>query len=154
MYDNHTVVYEYASGVRAYAMATTQADRYHRFGEIIMGTKGQCDLVECTITGESKWKYDKPVPDPCEVEQKVLMDSIRNGKPHNSGYHMYNSTMITVLGQVACYTGKYTTLKGCWSSNFSFGPLPEKMTMSMDPPTKPGPDGNYPLPRPGATKIL
>lgn len=154
MYDNHTVVYEYAGGARAYAMATTQENRYHRFGEIIMGTKGTCDLAECKLDGETKWKFEGQVTNPGEVEQKVLMDAVRGGKPVNSGYHMYNSTMITVLGQIACYTGKYTTLKGCWNSDFSFGPKPEEVSLEMDPPTKPGPDGNYPLPKPGVTTIL
>jgi predicted dehydrogenase len=154
MFDHHTVVYEYKSGVRVYAMATTQENRYHRFGEVILGSKGSCDLVDCRIDGPVKWKYDKPVKDPCEVEQAALMDAIRSGKPINSGYHMYNSTMVTVLGQIACYSGKYTTLKGCWDSDFSFGPLPDAVTWEMETPTKPGPDGDYPLPRPGVTTIL
>jgi len=154
MYDHHSVVYEYAGGVRVYAMATTQENRYHRFGEMVMGTQGQCDLAECRIDGPRPWKYEGRAPNPCEVEQKVLMDAVRQGKPVNSGYHMVDSTMITVLGQVACYTGKYTTLKGCWNSDFSFGPPPEQVAMDMVPPTRPDSNGEYPLPRPGVTTLL
>ncbi|MGB9624691.1 MAG: Gfo/Idh/MocA family protein [Phycisphaerae bacterium] len=154
MFDHHTVVYEYASGTRVYAMARTQANTYHNYSDVFLGTKGTCNLAECRIDGQTKWKYEKEVPNPCEVEQKALIDAVRNGKPINSGYHMCNSTMITVLGQLVCYDGKPHTWDGVWKSRFSFGPLPENVTLDMEPPTKPDKTGNYPLPIPGVTRMM
>ena len=40
MYDHHTVVYEYASGTRVYALCRTQNGCYGNSGDIIMGTQG------------------------------------------------------------------------------------------------------------------
>ena len=153
MFDHHTVVYEFASGTRIYALCRTQADTYHNYSEIIMGTKGTCYLGESRIDGRIKWKYEGHVPDPAVVEQKALIDAVRNGEPINSGYHMVNSTMTSVLGQICCYDGKPHTWNGVWKSDFSFGPLPENVSMDMDPPTKPDKTGNYPLPVPGVTKL-
>ncbi len=154
MFDHHTVVYEYESGVRVYALCRTQADTYHRYDDIIVGTKGQAYLETMRIDGATKWKYEGQVPDPCEVEQKVLFDAVRSGKPVNSGYHMVNSTMATVMGQIACYSGKYTSWNDVWKSDFGFGPAPETVTLDMDPPTRPDATGNYPVPKPGLSKLL
>jgi len=155
MFDHHTVVYEYESGVRVYALCRTQVGAYGNYSDIIMGTKGTCYLGDCRIEGEKKWKYEGPAPDPYAAEQKALIEAIRNGKPLNSGYHMVNSTAATVLGQLVCYDGKSHSLNGVWKSQFSFGPLPEETTMDMEPPTKPdSKTGEYPLPLPGVTRMM
>ena len=54
MFDHHTVVYEYKDGPRLYALCRTQANCYGNGGDIIMGTKGKCDLASCKITGENE----------------------------------------------------------------------------------------------------
>ncbi len=154
MYDHHTVVYEYANGVRVYAMCRTQDHTHHSYSDLIMGTKGRCHLMECRIEGEKEWRFEGQAQNPGEVEQEALIRAVRDGKPVNSGYHMVNSTMVTVLGQLCCYDGKPHTWNGVWKSDFSFGPPPEKVAMDMDPPTKPDATGNYPLPVPGVTKML
>ena len=124
------------------------------FDILIMGTKGTCYLGDCRIEGETKWRFEGRHNNPYEAEQKALIDAVRSNEPLNSGYHMNNSTMVTVLGQIACYSGKPVTWKKVWDSSFSFGPLPEKAGFDMEPPTTPDKTGNYPLPMPGVTKLL
>ena len=154
MFDHHTVVYEYKSGARLYALCRTEVGCYDNSGDIIMGTKGQCDLLKCEIRGETNWKFEGQRNNPYLAEQKALIDSVRDGKPINSGYHMVNSTRIGILGQIACYTGKDTTWEAARDAELSYGPTPEASSFDMEPPVKPGPDGNYPLPMPGVTKLL
>jgi myo-inositol 2-dehydrogenase / D-chiro-inositol 1-dehydrogenase len=154
MFDHHTAVYEYASGVRLYALCRTQENTYNNSTDIIMGSKGTCYLGECRIEGETKWKFDGKQNNPGVAEQKGLIEAIRNNKPINSGYHMYNSTMMGVMGQVACYTGKPVKWEEIWKSTFSYGPAPEKATWDMAPPTKPEKSGDYPIPVPGETTLL
>ena len=100
MYDHHTVVYEYASGTRVYALCRTQNNCYGNSGDIIMGTKGQCDLGSCRISGETNWHFKGPHNNPYVDEQRALIESVRNGKPINSGSYMAGSTMSTVLGSI------------------------------------------------------
>lgn len=154
MYDHHTVVYEYPSGARVYALCRTQANTYHNYSDIIMGTKGTCDLNDCRIDGENKWQYKGARQSPYELEQIAMVESVVNGKPINSGYHMNNSTMITVMGQVSCYTGKPVNWKEIWESNFSYPIAPDEANFDVPPPTKPDATGNYPLPKPGITRML
>ncbi|MHC4445064.1 MAG: Gfo/Idh/MocA family protein [Planctomycetota bacterium] len=153
MFDHHSVVYEFKSGTRIYALCRTQAHTYHTYSDIIMGTKGTCHLRDCRIEGQTNWKYPGPKENAHRNVQTALIKAVQNNKPINSGYHMTNSTMAGVLGQLACDTGKPLTWEQVSKSDFCFKPLPEETTMDMQPPTKPDKTGNYPLPIPGVTKL-
>lgn len=154
MFDHHTAIYEYASGARMYAVCRTQVGCYNNSGDIIMGTKGQCDLRRCRIQGETNWRFEGRHNNPYDAEQKALIEAVRSGTPINSGHYMANSTMVAVLGQLACYTGKATKWEQVSNSHFQFDPAPEAASFQIDPPTRPDPTGNYPLPRPGITNLL
>jgi hypothetical protein len=119
-----------------------------------MGTKGTCHLGACKIEGETNWQYQGERNNPYEAEQKALIDAVRSGTPVNSGYHMIGSTMIGVLGQIACYTGKPAQWDEAYKADLQYGPSPEEAGFDMKPPTSPDATGNYPLPLPGITKLL
>lgn len=154
MFDHHTVVYEYASGVRLYALCRTEVGCYNNSSDIIMGTKGTCHLGQYRITGKTNWKYRGENKNPYQIEQDVLVKSIRQGKPYNSGSYMNDSTLIGILGQIASYTGKSVTWEDAKNSDLRYGPTPEESNFDTKPPTTPGKDGNYPLPKPGITKLI
>ncbi len=153
MFDHHTAVYEYASGARLYALCRTEAGCYDNSSDIVMGTKGKCYLGDCRIEGEAKWRFSGRHNNPYDAEQKALIESVRNGQPINSGYHMANSTMIGVLGQVACYSGKPIRWDEIAKSAFQFGPPPDGANFQTPPPSLPDAAGNYPLPLPGVSKF-
>lgn len=153
MFDHHTAVYEYASGTRVYALCRTQFNTYGNSGDIVMGTKGCCYLGS-HIDGEHKWRFKGPGNNPYLDEQAALIESVRNGKPINSGYHMARSTMSTVLGQLACYTGRPLTYDEVAKSDFQFAPAPDAASFDTPPPSKPDATQNYPLPMPGNTKLF
>ena len=154
MYDHNTAVYEYKGGARLYALCSTHANCYGNSSDIIMGTKGTCHLGKCRIEGETNWQFEGPHNNPYDAEQKALIDSVRSGKPINSGYHMANSTMIGVLGQIACYTGKAVKWDEAYKSDLEYGPSPDDSSFKTEPPTLPDQTGNYPLPLPGLTKLI
>ena len=154
MFDHHTAVYEYAGGTRMYALCRTQDGCYNNAGDIIMGTRGRCYLDQCRIEGENAWRYEQPHNNPYDAEQKVLIDSVREGRPINSGYHMANCTLLAVMGQIACYTGKPTKWDDVLNADLQFGPAPEDSTFEIEPPTLKDDTGNYPLPIPGITELL
>jgi hypothetical protein len=154
MFDHNTVVYEYESGARMYALCRTTAGCYNNSSDIIMGTKGTCHLGARRIEGETNWRYQGPKNNPYDAEQKALIDSVREGKPINSGYHMAHSTMIGVMGQITCYSGKPVRWDEAMKSDLQYGPTPEEASLDMEPPTTPDETGNYPLPMPGITKLL
>jgi predicted dehydrogenase len=152
MFDHHTVVYEYASGPRVYALCQTRNGCYGNSSDIVMGTKGVCHLGPCRIDGENPWKFAGPHNNPYDAEQKALIDAVREGKPINSGYHMANSTLSTVMGQLACYSGKPTTWEEAAKSELEWKPVPEQSNFDTPPPVQLDATGNYPLPVPGFFK--
>ncbi|MCP4770354.1 MAG: Gfo/Idh/MocA family oxidoreductase [Planctomycetes bacterium] len=154
MFDHHAAVYEYSSGPRLYAMSRTQVGCYSNSGDIIMGSKGVCHLDRGRIEGANPWRYRGEAQDPYTAEQVALIEAVRNGEPINSGYHMNQSTLMTVMGQIACYTGKPVKWQDVAESKLEFGPTPDESNFKTAPPTLSDESGNYPLPMPGITQFL
>lgn len=154
VFDHHSVVYVYPSGVRIYAFCRTTTGCYNETSSLIFGTKGRCNLFACAIEGENKWRYSGPRPSPYLEEHKALFAAIRKGEVVSSGYHMARSTLVTIMGQISCYTGAEVKWADIAKSDFFYPPKPEDCRDDMEPPTKPGPDGSYPVYVPGQTKLL
>jgi len=154
VFDHHSVIYHYQNGVRLYAFCRTEVGCYNECDSIVMGSKGICHLTSCRIEGENPWQFKGKHENPYDLEHKALFESIRSGKPINSGYHMAHSTLATVMGQISCYTGKEVTWKQALESDFHYPPKPAECTFDMDPPVKLGPDKIYPVRVPGVTKLI
>ncbi len=153
VFDHHSVVYEFDKGVRVYAFCRTTAGCYDETSSLVLGTKGKASLLNCRIWGESTWRWQGQC-DPYQIEHDKLFAGIRSGKPINCGDYMARSTMITVMGQISCYTGKEVTWEQIMASDYYYPPKPEDCRDDMEPPTKPGPNGSYPVPVPGRTKMI
>ena len=120
---------------------------------IVLGTKGQASITGRRIWGETNWRYTDHC-NPYQVEHDVLFKAIRDGKPVNNGSYMIPSTQITVMGQLSCYTGKEVTWEQVSNSDYYHPPTPEACHDDMEPPVKLGPDGSYPVPKPGFTTMI
>lgn len=149
MFDHHTVTYEFASGPRLYALCQTRTSCYPNWDDIIMGTKGVCYWTAGRIEGERPWKYEGPRNDEHAEEQKILIGAIRDGRCVNHADTMIDSTYMAVMGQLACYSGKPVTWEETLAADFEFEPKVADVRLDMEPATRPGPDGNYPIPVPG-----
>ena len=160
VFDHHAVVYEFPGGVRLYAFCRTIDNCYDENSSMIMGTKGRCFLTQGRIEGENKWQYAGPKTyasaqsNPYQIEHVELFKAIRSGKPINSADYMARSTLMGIMGQFSCYTGKEVTWDQISTSSFFHPPRPEDVRADMEPPVKPGPDGTYPVLMPGVTKLL
>ncbi len=155
VFDHHSVIYEFANGVRIYAFCRTQVGCYNEVSSILLGSKGRCNILTMHIEGETNWQHDaRGDASPYKIEHQELFKAIRSDKPINSGYHMARSTLIGVMGQISCYTGKEVTWDQVSKSDFYFPPKPEECHIDMEPPVKPGPDGSYPVYVPGKTKLI
>ncbi len=153
VFDHHSVVYEFDNSVRIYAFCRTTTGCYNDTSSIVFGSKGKASIMNCQIWGENEWRWEGEC-NPYQVEHDVLFKAIRSGEPVNNGDYMARSTMIGVMGQLSCYTGEEITWERVNASNFAFLPKPEDCHDNMAPPVLPGPDGIYPVPMPGKTRLL
>ena len=153
VFDHHSVIYEFEKGVRVYAFCRTTTGCYDEDSSLIFGSKGHASLKACRIWGENNWRWQGQC-DPYQLEHDKLFAGIRSGQPVNCGDYMARSTMITVMGQLSCYTGKEVTWEQVSQSDFCYPPKPEDCRDDMEPPTKPDASGSYPVPFPGRTKLI
>jgi myo-inositol 2-dehydrogenase / D-chiro-inositol 1-dehydrogenase len=153
VFDHHSVVYEFDKGVRVYAFTRTTGGCYDENSSLICGAKGKASLLNCRIWGENTWRWQGQC-DPYQIEHDRLFAGIRSGNPINCGDYMARSTMITVMGQLSCYTGKEVSWDQVMASDYFYPPKPEDCRDGMEPPTKVGADGSYPVPLPGRTKMI
>ena len=157
VFDHHAVVYEFAGGVRIYAYCRTIDNCYNENSSLILGTKGRCDLLRLRIQGETNWQAagSKGKPNAYDLEHVALFTAIRSAKPVNCGDYMVRSTLITLMGQFSCYSGKEVTWDQIAKSDYVHLPRPEDVRADMEPPVRPGPDGSYPVFfTPGVSKLL
>ena len=153
VFDHHSVVYEFDNGVRLYALCRTQNGCYEDNSSVYLGTKGRCNLTQCSIRGQSNWRYQGPGENPYDLEHAALFAAIRSGSPVNAGHYMAPGTLVTIMGQLACYSGRELTWEQVAKSNFAYQPKPADVRLDMEPSVKPDSQGNYPVPMPGITEF-
>jgi predicted dehydrogenase len=153
VFDHHAVVYEFERGVRLYAFCRTIPACYNENSSILLGSKGRCNLLRLQIEGETSWRYDGPGEDPYVVEHRELYKAIRSGSVINNGDYMARSTLIAIMGQLSCYTGREVTWEQVSASDYYFPPRPEDCSLDMDPPVKPDATGSYPVFVPGVPGV-
>jgi hypothetical protein len=153
VFDHHAVVYDYASGVRIYALCRTTTGCYDEYSSLILGSEGKASVMDCRISGPKAWRWTGQA-DPYQIEHNKLFAAIRSGNPLNNGDYLVRSTLIAVMGQLSCYTGKEVTWAQINASDFAYPPDAAGCRDGMEPPVKPGPEGSYPVYIPGRTKLL
>jgi predicted dehydrogenase len=155
VFDHHAVVYHYANGVRGYAFCRTTRGCYHENSSNILGSKGTAYPLRGRIDGENEWKFSGPNENPYDAEHREFIKSIRAGKPLNCGDYMARSTLVTIMGQLSCYSGREVTWDQVVDSDYFIPPKPEACTWDMDPPTAADENGVYPVcAKPGITKNI
>jgi predicted dehydrogenase len=148
IFDHHGLVYEYASGVKAYTFCR-QIDGCEMDNSFhVYGTKGSAHWKgnSWRIKGANPWQATRELAkdDMYQHEHNELFDSIRNSKPINNGDWMVHSTMTGILGRMATYTGKSLSWKQAWESKEDL--TPSSYTLDKYP--------TPPVAMPGKTKFV
>ncbi len=147
IFDHHAVVYEFANGVKCFSMCRQQDNTHKDVSDHIFGTKGTCDVMKHSISGERPWQYPpakkRRDPDMYQGEHNELFASIRAGKPINDGDWMTKSTLMAIMGRMATYTGQEITWKDALNSQEDLTPAKYELGALEVPPVA----------RPGVTKF-
>ena len=153
IFDHHYVEFIYADGSVMNSQCRHQRGTLTRVTEILHGQKGIAYPGKITDrNGKVIWRHKGPNNDPYQTEHDELYRHIREDKPINNAYYTAESTMTAILGRMATYSGKELTWDQALNSEISI--MPEKFAWDADPGPKPGPDGLYPCPMPGTTKVV
>lgn len=154
IYDHHFIEFKYADGTRMYSQCRHIKNCYNSVSEHAYGTKGYSDINRAMIFGEDKWRFTGKNVSGHQQEQLNLIDSLLAGERPNEGEYGAKSSMTSVLGRYASYSGKEITWDKAINTKVETAPGLADYTFESEPPIKPDADGNYPIPMPGKTMVI
>ena len=158
IFDQHAVEFEYADGSRLFSQCRHIEGCWSSVSEHAQGTKGSSDISAGLIrmNGQPDWRYQpakgsRPA-NPYQVEHDDLFASIRAGKPINEAEYGALSSMTSILGRMATYSGKVVEWKDALASEISL--QPKNYNFDENPPSMPNGDGHYAIAIPGSTRVV
>ena len=95
------------------------------------------------------WFTEANNNNPYQTEWDILIDAIRNNKPHNEVKRGVMASLTSSLGRMAAHTGMEVTLQEILNSDHEFAPGLDKLTKDGPAPLLPDANGRYPIPHPG-----
>ena len=131
IYDHHAVCYEYDNGLKVFAYTRQMENCWNQVDDFVYGTQGKATLLKHEIEGKEQWKHTGPRPSMYDIEHEELFAGIRSGNIINNGVYMANSTMVAIMGRMACYTGELIETEKAMKSEenltpagYEFGDIP------------------------------
>ncbi len=168
IYDHHFVEFTYDNdGDRSVMLSQCRHIQkcWNRVSEYAHGANGSCNLADGQIfdaKGNLVWEYDRKdadgkrrkLHDGHQQEHHDLFAAIRRGeRPNEAEYGAYSS-MTSVLGRMATYSGKEISWHDALNSDLCISPVDEFSSFSDTPPVLPREDMTYEIPTPGVTKVI
>jgi predicted dehydrogenase len=161
--DAYSVEWTFADGTKAYDVARWAVNCYPDFATYMHGTKaaaqfsGAIHASTCQIFKDQRiqrdniaWKAPKEKTNLWQREWEVLLDAVRNDKPHNEAKRAAMSNLADIMGRAAVHMGRIITRDEAMASNFQWCPNADRLTIDSQPPVKADAKGHYPVPVPGA----
>jgi len=164
-FDHYTVEYTFADGTKLLAFTRGMNGCWNTYSDYAHGSKGSAVLMETLGEPEPKiykghnmvpenliWEFGRPDPNPYQFEWQLLLDAIRQDKPHNEARRAGEAEVAALMGRMATHTGQFLTRDQVLKSDFQFVRDIDGMTFETPAPIGAGPGGIYPAPQPGITK--
>ena len=154
IFDHHAVEFEYADGSTMMSQCRHMPKCWNKVDEFAAGTKGRSHIGAAVIEADGeRWKYSGDNPNPYQQEHDDLFAAIRSGATdYNEAEYGATSTMTSIFGRMATYSGK--ELKWDDAINSQIDLSPAEYDFNATPPVVPNADGYYPIPKPGVTRVI
>jgi predicted dehydrogenase len=165
LFDHYTVEYTFADGGKLFAFSRHMSGCWNEYADYAHGAKGSAVLMatladpdpriyksQKMVPDEIVWKYGQRDLNPYHKEWQVLVDAIRQDRPHNEARRAGEANLATIMGRMAVHTGSYVTWEQALNSNFEYVKDIDHMTMNTPAPIRAAADGTYAAPKPGASK--
>ena len=156
IYDHHFVEFHYADGSILNSQCRHQKGTYAIVDEMLVGTKGvvKCGDAQIIRKGRVAYQYDKKLENnPYQTEHDELFAAIAKGEfKFEDAERVAKSTMTSILGRMATYSGEVVEWDKALNSGISI--MPTRFAWDAMPPTLPDANGFYPIATPGTTKFF
>jgi predicted dehydrogenase len=162
--DSYSIEYTFADGTKALVTGRYIPNCVNDFVTYVHGTKcaGQFSgnihaptsrIYKDQHAGDNNvaWKAERERSSPYRTEWKVLLEAIRNDRPHNEARRAAFSNLTAIMGRAAVHSGKLITWDEAMASNFRFfAGNAGDLTADSPAPVHADAAGRYPAPVPGA----
>jgi predicted dehydrogenase len=165
LFDHYAVEYTFADGTKLFAFTRGMSGCWDEYADYAAGTTGCAVLMSSLGQPSPKiykgqdmakenlvWAYPQPDCNPYVAEWQLLLDAIRQNKPHNEARRAAEANFAGLLGRMAAHSGTYVTWDEALKSSFQYVADIDHLTFDTPAPLKAGPDGIYPAPQPGVTR--
>lgn len=161
--DSYSIEFTFADGTKALVTGRYIPKCHTDFATFVHGTKcaakfsGDIHAPDCWIykdqhteRSNAAWRPPKETVNPWQAEWDVLLDAIRNDKPHNEVRRAALSNLGAIMGRAAVHMGRLITWEEIMASDFEFCPNVGSLTANSPAPVQADAQGRYPAPVPGS----
>lgn len=157
IFDHHYVEFTYADGSILNSQCRHIPGTMSKVDELLTGTKGSIKTGAAHITdlkGKVVYQFDtKTENNPYQTEHDELFAAIAKGEyKYADAENGAKSTMTSILGRMATYSGQVMDWDKMIASNINL--QPRVYDFNAQPPVLPDDNGYYPIAIPGVTKFI
>ncbi|MEN9686737.1 MAG: hypothetical protein RLZZ28_2523 [Bacteroidota bacterium] len=157
IFDHHYVEFEYADGSILNSQCRHIPGTMSRVNELLVGTRGRINCGAANImdaSGKTVYHFDtKGERNPYQTEHDELFAAIAKGEYRFAdAENGANSTMTSILGRMATYSGQVVEWNKAINSGIDIHP--KVYAFDALPPVLPNADGFYPIAVPGVTRYV
>lgn len=153
IYDHFAVEYTYEDGTKMFSQCRHIPNCWNSVSEHAIGAKGFSNIGDGKYeTADDKWRFRDKDPNHYQVEHDDLFHAIRNDISYNEAENGAKSTLTSIMGRMATYSGKEVSFEEALNSQIDL--MPTEFSWDANPPVMPLADGSYPIPMPGITRAV
>jgi predicted dehydrogenase len=156
IFDHHFVEYTYGDGSKLFSQCRHIRNCWNSVSEHAHGSKGYADIGGGKIynsQGDIIWRT-KGKRGGHQEEHHDLFRELRAGRIPNEAEYGAKSTMTSILGRMATYSGKMVKWDDAINSPHKLADVDALKNYEGEAPVQPDDEGNYPIPTPGTTNAL
>jgi len=158
----YAIEYTFADGTKALVNSRSMPKCHNDFATFVHGTKCAAQFSgnvhaptvqiykgQRTAKNNIAWRPEREKVSPYQVEWDVLLDAIRQDRPHNEVQRAAFANLASIMGRAAVHSGKIITWDEVMASDFKFCPNVDGLTADSPAPVRADAQGRYPVPVPG-----
>ncbi|MHC4753518.1 MAG: Gfo/Idh/MocA family protein [Planctomycetota bacterium] len=159
----YAIEYTFADGTKALVNSRAMPNCHNDFATFVHGTKcaaqfsGSSHAPKAHIYKDQRtaknnivWRPEREKVSPYQVEWDVLLEAIRQDRPHNEVQRAAFANLASIMGRAAIHSGKIVTWDEAIASNFKFCSNVDGLTEESPAPVQADAQGRYPVPVPGS----
>ncbi len=159
----YAIEYTFADGAKALVNNRAMRKCHNDFSTFVHGTKCAAQFSgnvhaptvqiykdQRTAYNNIAWRPEKEKVSPYQVEWDVLLDAIRQNRPHNEVRRAALANLVSIMGRAAVHSQRIVTWDEVMASDFRFCPNVDSLTERSPAPVLANAQDCYQVPVPGA----